>query len=308
MNLFRGEMIFVAEISKGIVKNQIILGENGNKKSGTIPFTILTLLVPGKTLGWGAHDDLTSAKVFQNSDFSMYLEQVRKMYFKRDASCFSKFFREELGVMSKSYAQEKVMICQRYQETNFNDSGGVLAFLHFGNFFLSGIALCEKLLWSYTAIASKVNIQFMPKKEAHFWEGVHQQMGDFYSRDLFFTTEYLKKAIQWVRAGNYLGVAMDVIEKGRANRLSPFKFLGENVYFQTSAARIAGVSKKPIIPMCIVYCPLIRRHKLHLGDPVLVYDEQEATAQALAQIEFWVKGREYQFFHDIHKTFQKPTL
>lgn len=234
-----------------------------------------------------------------------YLRAVFELYLKKNASYYAKYLRDELMFLSNAFARENVSIIGLPDILREGrGEGGVFAFLHFGNFFLSGAALCEKIGVEYTAIASKVNMQFMAEEENAFWEMVHANASACYSRKLFFTSDYPKSMIDWVKAGKFLGVAMDVDEQGKRNKRTGFEFLGKTVFLQTSAARIAKIARKPLIPMTIVFCPIRRRHKLFLGKPIEVTDVVDASCQVLKNIEQIIKGHEYQFFHDIHQTFQ----
>ncbi len=80
--------------------------------------------------------------------------------------------------------------------------------------------------------------------------------------------------------------------------------LGKTVFLQTSGARIAKIARKPLIPMTMVFCPIRRRHKLFFGKPIEVIDVVDASCLVLKSVEQIIKGHEYQFFHDIHQTFQ----
>ena len=235
---------------------------------------------------------------------SSYLRGIYELHFKKNSSYYAKYLRNELTLLSRAFARENVSIIglpDSLREGRVR--GGVLSFLHFGNFFLSGAALCEKLGIEYSAVASKVNMQFMREEENAFWEMVHANASSCYSRKLFFTSDYPKSMIDWVKAGKYLGVAMDVDEQGKRNKRNCFEFLGKTVFFQTSAARIAKIARKPLYPMTNIFCPIRRRHKLSLGKPIEVTNVVDASFQALKSIEKIVEGHEYQFFHDIHETF-----
>ena len=74
----------------------------------------------------------------------------------------------ELRRVVKAQAKEMVEI----QVPNVMDEskeGGVFLFLHFGNFFLLGVAQQTFLNVRYTAIASTLNFKLMSKEEEAFW-------------------------------------------------------------------------------------------------------------------------------------------
>tara|TARA_B100001248_G_C27383206_1_gene458200 strand:- start:828 stop:1529 length:702 start_codon:yes stop_codon:yes gene_type:complete len=220
---------------------------------------------------------------------------------------FQDFMKNEIMKYSREYARKKVKLSNPENILKNGAGGGVLAFLHFGSFFLSGLALKELLSIEYTAVASRNNLKYLSDEEIHFWNDVYSKINCLYSRELFFTSEKPINLIQWLNDKKYLGVAMDVIEPGRRNKLAPFKFLGEEVFFQTSAARLARITKKPLFGMTIKYSPLRRKHVLHFGGPKIVEDELVSTQQILTEMEEIVGSHRYQFFHDIHKSFQNIT-
>ena len=81
-------------------------------------------------------------------------------------------FRKQMGMelrrVVKAQAKEMVEI----QVPNVMDEskeGGGLLFLHFGNFFLSGVAQQTFLNVRFTAIASTLNFKLMSKEEEAFW-------------------------------------------------------------------------------------------------------------------------------------------
>ena len=89
---------------------------------------------------------------------------------------------------------------------------------------------------------------------------------------------------------------MDVIEEGRTNKLSAFKFLNQDIYLQTGPARPKRITNKPLISMTIRYSPLLRKHSIVLGEPKYVENEITSTQDVLNEMELHIKGFEYQFF------------
>lgn len=221
---------------------------------------------------------------------------------KRDS--FRNFMLNEINKYNQNYAFKKVNIKNPESILKNKIKGGVITFLHFGGFFLSGIALIEILKIKYTAVASKNNLKFLTKEESEFWQSVHEKMSSLYSKELFFTNESPHNLIRWLNQDGYLGVAMDVIEEGRTNKLSAFKFLNQNIYLQTGPARLARITNKPLISMTIRYSPLLRKHSIVLGEPKYVENEIISTQDVLNEMELQIKGFEYQFFHDILNLFK----
>ena len=76
--------------------------------------------------------------------------------------------RSELLSLSKAQAEEIVDI-QLPIDIDESKGGGMFLFLHFGNFFLLGVAQQTFLNVRYTAIASTLNFKLMSKEEEAFW-------------------------------------------------------------------------------------------------------------------------------------------
>ena len=229
------------------------------------------------------------------------LDRLKLRYFSNGYGSkeFDAFMRKETFIFDISYAKKKVEIFgEKYLDIN-SRTGGVFCFLHYGSFFLSGVALVHLIGIKYTAVASKSNHRFLSNDEESFWLGVFKRVNNLYSRDLFFSEEKPKKLIDWLIDENYLGVAIDVIEPDRSNKLSNFEFFGSKVIFQTSAARIARISGKPLIPLTIRHCPWTSQHKLFIGKPIMVSDEVQAIKEALQNFERLTLDHKYQYFHDI---------
>lgn len=233
----------------------------------------------------------------------MNYPKIFNVFFKKDMENYRRFMKNDIFNYSHSYPYRKVRI-ENGERLEENKEGAVLAFLHFGSFFLSGIALIKLLGLKYTAIASSVNLQYLTDEEKSYWKSVYEKINGLYSRDLFFTSENPRKFVQWLNKDNYLGVALDVIEKGRLNKVALFNFLGEDVFFQTSPARLAKLTNKPLVGMTIRYSPILQSHTLFIGKPHKVINEKSSIQEILFEMEEIVNKHRYQFFHDIHNTFQ----
>lgn len=207
--------------------------------------------------------------------------------------------KDETFHFSPSYAMTRVKIHGEEKIDCNNRGGGIFCFLHFGSFFLSGGAISKHMNLNYTAVASTSNHEFLAKEEKFFWKGVFSRAEKMYSRKLFFTDENPKHFIDWVMNGNYLGVAIDVIEAKKKNKLKEYVFLGSKILLQTSAARLSRITKKPMIPMTIRHCPWRNSHDLFLGDPIFVDDIDTAMERALLEFEDKTKDFRYQYFHNL---------
>lgn len=220
------------------------------------------------------------------------------------SSKFNRFMLKEFAYYNPEYAKKKVKIIGKENLLQYKEQGGVLGFLHFGSFFLSGIALIKNLGVNYTAIASSHNLKYLSQPERDFWRNVHTKINSHYSRPLFFTHNSIYDSIKWLKKNNFLGVAFDVIEEGRNNKLVPVNFLEKKVFFQSSPARLARTTNRPIFPLTIRFSPISRKHYLFIGKPQTVINDLDTTQKVLSEMETIVKMHKYQFFHDIHEPFQ----
>ena len=212
--------------------------------------------------------------------------------------------RHEFNCYNFRYSKMKVKIVGHENILQYKKHGGILGFLHFGSFFLSGIALIENLGLNYTAIASSHNLKYLPRTESDFWHNIYSKINSYYSRPLIFTHDNIYDSLKWVKNNNFLGVAFDVIEKGKNNKLIPVNFLGKKVFFQSSPVRLARATGRPIFPMTIRFSPIYRKHYLFIGKPYTVISDLDTTQKVLSEMESIVKFHQYQFFHDIHRPFQ----
>ena len=220
---------------------------------------------------------------------------------------FRKQMRKELRTLSKDQSEEIVDI-QLPVSIDRSKGGGVFLFLHFGNFFLSGVALQTFLNLKYTAIASTLNFKLMSKEEEAFWVRVHTQANRIYSRPMFLTHELdTREIISYLRAGNFLGAALDVSETGQKHKFSPFQFLNNEIMLQTGPARLARMADVPIYGLTIAYN---RKEKTRIAHhPAYSSKEVEKSVQAILQkMEPIIEKNMDQLFHDLFFLFSKNNL
>lgn len=197
---------------------------------------------------------------------------------------FSRFMRDEIYRYSANYAKARVVVegGETLREVAAKQ-GAILAFLHYGSFFLSGGALVHQLGLPYTAIASNRNLHpaMMSEKDIRFWLYTHRRAWDLYGHRLFLTAESPRAALRWLQGGGLLGVALDVREIGQRYHEYPVT-LGERTYFfQDGPERLAKMAGVPILPMSIRYLPERRVHLLRIGDPVLVSQPDGTATQSM---------------------------
>jgi hypothetical protein len=220
---------------------------------------------------------------------------------------FSDFMRKEIDTYSHAYATEKVLI---HGSSNLDKKkGGVILFIHFGSFFLSGLSLINKVGIRYTAIASRRNFLLMDVEEKRRWEKTHDVINKLYSRKLFLTDHNSsKEIIKFIKEGGFLGAAIDVAEHGQLHKFEPFEFLQNSIYLQTSPARIAKISNVPLYGMTIVYDEKKAIHDLYLTGPFDANDFIASTQMILKKMEIHVRDKTNQLFHDIFRLFSKRAI
>lgn len=219
---------------------------------------------------------------------------------------FSDFMKRETFDFSPAYAKESVTINGGDHLNEARSSGGVLLFLHFGSFFLSGGAITHQLKLSFNLIASRHNLQFLPKIEAKFWKGVHKRSSKLYNNNLIYSDSGARNIVKYLDANILLGIAVDVQEKGNFHRTHPFDFLGNKLYFQTSAERLAKLSNKKLFSMIIVHDKEKNSHELRISPPMTPGAPFVATQSALAFMEPFVASNPNQMFHNLQRLFAKP--
>ena len=221
---------------------------------------------------------------------------------------FQKQMRKELLTLSKVQAKEIVDI-QLPKGIDESKGGGVFLFLHFGNFFLSGVALQTFLNLKYTAIASTLNFKLMSKEEEAFWVRVHTQANRIYSRPMFLTHELdTREIISYLRAGNFLGAALDVSETAQKHKFSPFQFLNNEIMLQTGPARLARMAEVPIYGLTIAYNKRKKKHELHITQPYSSKEVEDSVQAILQKMEPIIEKNMDQLFHDLFFLFSKNNL
>jgi len=221
---------------------------------------------------------------------------------------FYTFMRDEIGRYSPRYARTRVRI-EPADRLDGLSGGAILAFLHYGSFFLSGGAITHQLGRCYTAMVSRRNLipEVMSVQDIAYWRRVHIQVSRLYRAPVLFSDQPARDAIRWLGAGNLLGMALDVREHGQRHKEARLRFLGEDIYMQLGPARLAHAAGVPLVPMSIRYDAGTRCHRLSLGAPIWVDESPHATTQRL--LDFLQQDPAQapeQLFHDIARTFRTP--
>ena len=215
--------------------------------------------------------------------------------------------RDEFDNYSPTYAKENVKIIGGSKLVQ--DQGGVLLFLHFGSFFLSGLSLIHKMGLSYTVIASRRNFKVMVTQERKFWEVAHAKMNNLYSRKMFLTDESnINEMICYLKKGGFIGAALDVAEIDQKHKFHPFKFLYNQIYLQTGPARLARIANVPIYGMSIAYDQNHKVHTLKISGPHDQNKVEESIQKLLSEMEQVVSQRMNQLFHDVFRLFNRHAI
>jgi predicted O-methyltransferase YrrM len=215
--------------------------------------------------------------------------------------------RGEFDNYSPTYAKENVKIIGGSKLVQ--DQGGVLLFLHFGSFFLSGLSLIHKIGLSYTAIASRRNFKVMATQERNLWEDVHTKMNNLYSRKLFLTDESnFDEILEYLRKGGFVGAALDVAEIDQKHKFHPFQFLYNQIFLQTGPARLARIANVPIYGMSISYDQNHKLHTLRISGPHDQNKIEESIQKLLSEMEEVISQRMNQMFHDVFRLFNRHSI
>jgi predicted O-methyltransferase YrrM len=215
--------------------------------------------------------------------------------------------RDEFDSYTPTYAKENVKIMGKSKLDQ--NQGGVLLFLHFGSFFLSGLSLIHQLGLRYTALASTRNFKAMQNDEKNFWENVHRKMNLLYSHGMFLTNKSnSREMISFLKSGGFIGAALDVAEIGQKHKLQAFEFLHNQIYLQTGPARLARIANVPIYGMSIAYDQNPKVHTLRISGPHIQSKVEESIQKLLSEMEQVVSQQMNQLFHDVFKLFSKHSV
>ena len=236
---------------------------------------------------------------------------LNTLKFKRNtrgiSSSFDEFMRQETYRFSPSYARRMVSIHGGEFLVDSKESGGILLFLHHGSFFLSGGSIIHKLGLNFSLIASRRNFKFMSLDEQEFWKNVHRRSARLYENRLLYSDYGVRNILNFLNDNIFLGVAVDVQEKGHYHQTHCFQFQDKRLFFQTSAERLAILSNKKVFGMAIVYNFQKKMHDLHISPPLLPDKSFSATQSALEFMESIIPVDHAQMFHNLDKLFSKSS-
>lgn len=217
---------------------------------------------------------------------------------------YEKFMRYETYLFTPKYARRYVRV---HGINNLNEcNGGILVFLHYGSFFLSGGALVHQYGLPYALIASRRNLVHLPLDEAEFWKGVHERSARLYRSPIIYSDESPYKIIQWLKKGGFIGAALDVREIATKQKAAAFDFLGARLYLHTGPGRLSVITGRPLIAMTIRYDPASQKHDLYIGRPCAGMEATRMIQESLDAMAPIVEEDLNQFYHDIFGIFSLP--
>lgn len=242
---------------------------------------------------------------------SLFYNKCRKIshnYFKyrykysRSSETYLNFMFSESYNLSDEYLKNNVIIHNTESIEKCNDSGAIIAFIHYGSFFLSGSALVSQLNCKFTLIASLSNQSGNQKDK---WRSFHFRFNKSYSSNIILNTDYLKGYIKLLKSNYFIGIALDVHTNRKNRDIKKFKFINNDLYLDDYVSSISQRFNKIVIATNIFYDFTTHTHHLFLSDPF--YPDNYTTRESLSFISKHIYC-ESQFFHDLNKLFSSPKL
>jgi hypothetical protein len=159
-----------------------------------------------------------------------------------------------------------------------------------------------------TSIASRRNLELCSVEEKQFWLGVHKRSAQSCNAPIiFYTDESPRGALRWLQQrGHTLTVSLDVREPGYPKTEYPFEFMGETIYMQTGAAKLALKSGARLLPAAIEYDPTQCIHRMVIYPPVALGDHHQMTQAALKCLEPHLLSSPQQAFYELVPTLKTP--
>ena len=220
------------------------------------------------------------------------------------------FNKAETYLYSPNYCKYRVSLSGGEHLIRANREGSsVVAFLHHGSrLLMNGVIHHQLGAVPVTSIASRRNLELCSAEEKAFWLGVHQRSAQSCNAPvIFYTDESPRGALRWLQTrGNTLTVSLDVREPGYPKMEYPFEFMGETIYLQTGAAKLALKAGAQFLPAAIEYDPITQTHHMVIHPPVNASDEYLTTQAALTCLEPYLARTPEQSFYEIVQTLKTP--
>jgi lauroyl/myristoyl acyltransferase len=200
--------------------------------------------------------------------------------------------------LNENYLVNNVVINNPDVIKRNSENGGILVFLHYGSFFITGASIVAQLNCSYTAVSSLQNVH---GKERVFWKKFHTIANSFYSSNMFSNVTYPLNMIKWLKSGMFLGVALDVHTKRKNQQLCTFKFKNEEIVLDNYISKLARLSGKPLIPCVIEFDKYSSKHILSFSNEI--FDYENAVQMSLDYLSNNT-NESSQYFHNIDVLFR----
>jgi lauroyl/myristoyl acyltransferase len=151
-------------------------------------------------------------------------------------------------------------------------------------------------------------LQLCSVDEKAFWLGVHSRSAQSCNAPvIFYTDESPRGALRWLQQkGRTLTVALDVREPGYPKIEYPFDFMGQTIFLQTGAVKLALKAGAQLLPAAIEFDPLNKVHHMVIYPQVEFKSDYLMTQSALKCLERHLARTPEQAFYEIVQTLKTP--
>lgn len=214
---------------------------------------------------------------------------------------FRKFLINESHIVSPAYICKKVKIHNEKALLKCRDTGAIISFLHYGNFFLIGASLTKNFDLPYTAVASLDNVS---GKEKDLWYNLHQKINRLYTCNMILRDSNKRRLVECLKNNFFIGMALDVHTIRKNRNLKQYNFQDSTICLDDFLAKICKTYRKPVVACCSHYDFIEDTHHMHFSE--VISHNSEVTKQSLAFLEKKCCN-DYQFFHNIKHLFKSNT-
>lgn len=217
----------------------------------------------------------------------------------------SNFFKlkfNESFILSEKYIQNNIKIHNSDVINDCKERGAIIAFIHYGSFFLIGPGLIHHTSCKYTAIASLDNNL---GKQRNIWMSFHSRYNKYYSHDLILRTSYIKKFVNLLSSSIFIGIALDVHTKRKKRNIKSFFFKNKNIYLDDYISQLSLRYNKPVIACSICYNCKNGTHDIYLSNTI---EPNKNMTNIILKFIDQNTVEETQYFHDLFNLFSNPSL
>jgi hypothetical protein len=212
-------------------------------------------------------------------------------------SRFYNLMLSESFILNKKYLENNFIIHNSEAIDKCRETGAIIAFIHYGSFFLIGPALIHHKRCKYTAIASLDNTKGSQRK---FWESFHERFNKYYSHNLILRSSYPRKFISLLKSPYFIGVALDVHTKRKHRKIKKYRFQNKDIYLDDYVGTLSSKYSKPVIACTINYDSYYNTHRIFLSEPI---DQNENVTLESINFINTKSTDHFQFFHDFLNLF-----